>query len=98
MTFDLSLNLACSIEALSHVRVYFGAVVEKLEEWKKAVQARGLGASRPLPPALERPWGVTLHAMMCLLGPPEVDPNGSVALLEELDALDDIATPDRQKL
>jgi hypothetical protein len=70
----------------------------QLEEWKKAVQARGLGASRTLPPAPERPWGALLHEMMCLLGPPDVDLNDSVALLEELDALDEIATPERQKL
>jgi hypothetical protein len=70
----------------------------QLEEWKKAVQARGLGASRTLPPAPERPWGVLLHEMMSLVGPPDVDLNDSVALLEELDALDEIATPERQKL
>jgi hypothetical protein len=42
--------------------------------------------------------GSLLHEMMCLLGPPDVDLNDSVALLEELDALDEIATPERQKL
>jgi hypothetical protein len=36
--------------------------------------------------------------MMCSLGPPDVDLNDSVALLDELDALDDVATPERQKL
>jgi hypothetical protein len=70
----------------------------QLDEWKKAVQAKGLGAkSTPAPPP-QRPWGVNLHEMMCLLGPPDVDLNDSVALLEELDALDEVATPERQKL
>ena len=74
------------------------AKVRLQADWKKAVQAKGLGASRTLPPAPERPWGVLLHEMMSLLGPPDVDLNDSVALLEELDALDAIATPERQKL
>jgi hypothetical protein len=71
----------------------------QLEEWKKAVQVNGLGAKPTSPPSPpQRPWGVNLHEMMCLLGPPEVDLNDSVALLDELDALDEIATPERQKL
>jgi hypothetical protein len=70
----------------------------QLTEWKRAVQLKGLGATPTPAPPPQRPWGVSLHEMMCLLGPPEVDLNDSVALLEELDALDEVATPERQKL
>jgi hypothetical protein len=70
----------------------------QLTEWKKAVQVKGLGATPTPATPPQRPWGVSLHEMMCLLGPPEVDLNDSVALLEELEALDEIATPERQKL
>src|SRR6202044_2481911 len=56
----------------------------QLAEWKRAVQVKGLGATPTPAPPPQRPWGVNLHEMMCLLGQPEVDLNDSVALLEEL--------------
>jgi hypothetical protein len=70
----------------------------QLAEWKRAVQVKRLGATPTPPSPPQRPWGVNLHEMVCLLGPPEVDLNDSVALVDELDALDEIATPERQKL
>jgi hypothetical protein len=70
----------------------------QLAEWKRAVESRGLRSTLKSSAPPQRPWGVNLHEMMCLLGPPEVDLNDSVALLEELDALDEVATPERQKL
>jgi hypothetical protein len=68
----------------------------QLAQWKEVVQSKGLGAA--LTPALvaQRPWGINLHEMMCLLGAPGVDLNDSIALLDELDALDDVATEERQ--
>jgi hypothetical protein len=70
--------------------------------FKSAVQSKGLGMpSAPLPSATSaspapRPWPVTLHEMMCLLGPRETYLDDPAALGDELDALDQVATPERQ--
>jgi len=75
----------------------------QITQWKKDVGSKGLGASSThattAPPApAQRPWPVHLHEMMCLLGPREADLDDAVALVEELDALDEVATPERQTL
>jgi hypothetical protein len=65
-------------------------------------KSKGLGTASPPGPmatpsaSVQRPWPVTLHEMMCVLGPRETDLDDRVALLDELDALDEVATPDRQ--
>jgi hypothetical protein len=68
----------------------------QLAAFKTAVQSNGLGATLKGDPTVHRPWGVTLHEMMCLLGPPDVSINDSLALEDELDALDAVATTERQ--
>jgi hypothetical protein len=69
----------------------------QLAQWRDAVSSKGLGAALPLPPTAQRPWGIN-HEMMCLLGPPDVELNDSAAVLDELDALEEVATDERQKL
>ena len=73
-----------------------------LSAWKQTVQSKGLGATAtpaptttPLPP-VQRPWPITLHEMMCLLGPRETDLDDAIALVDELDALDEVATREHQ--
>lgn len=74
----------------------------QLAAFKAAVQSHGLGApilvsSTATPsPTAQKPWPVTLHELMCLLGPRETDLDDAVALVDELDALDEVGTRDRQ--
>ncbi len=74
----------------------------QLAAFKSVVQAKGLGATAlPTPsstpsPSVQKPWPITLHELMCLLGPRETDLDDAVALVEELDALDEVATRERQ--
>jgi len=70
----------------------------QLAQWKEAVQTKGLGGPLASGPSAQRPWGINLHEMMSILGPLDVDLNDSFALLDELDALDAVATDERQKL
>jgi len=74
----------------------------QLAAFKSAVQAKGLGAHVLASPAVtsspptQKPWPVTLHELLCLLGPRETDLGDAVALVDELDALDEVGTRDRQ--
>jgi hypothetical protein len=68
----------------------------QLTAWKSAVQSTGLGATLKTDPGVQRPWGINLHELLCLLGPREEDLDAPVALAGELDALDEVATPERQ--
>ena len=60
------------------------------------MQSHGLGATLKTPAPAQRPWGVNLHELMCMLGPRETDLNDPLALGDELDALDEVATPEHQ--
>jgi hypothetical protein len=68
----------------------------QLAAFKAAVGSHGLGATAMPSVSAQRPWGINLHEMMCLLGPRETELSDPVALVEELDALDEVATPERQ--
>ena len=68
----------------------------QLAAFKTAVQWKGLGATLKADPGAQRPWGINLHELLCLLGPREEDLDDAVALADELDALDEVATPERQ--
>ena len=68
----------------------------QLAAWKSAVLSKGLGGTLKTAPAVQRPWGINLHELMCLLGPREEDLDDPVALADELEALDEVATPERQ--
>jgi hypothetical protein len=74
----------------------------QLAQWKQTVHSEGLGATTltspaaSRAPAVQRPWPVTLHEMMCILGPRETELGDPFALADELDALDEVATPERQ--
>jgi hypothetical protein len=68
--------------------------------FKSAVLSKGLGATAMSPPTATpspvRPWPVTLHELMCLLGPRETHLDDAAALADELDALAEVATHERQ--
>ena len=70
----------------------------QVAQWKEAVQSKGLGAPLGSSPSAQRPWGLNLHEMMSLLGPFDATLNDSFALVDELDALEEVATDERQKL
>jgi hypothetical protein len=76
----------------------------QLAHWKQTVHSKGLGATTTMSPtatpspSVQKPWPITLHEMMCVLGPREMDLDDRVALVDELDALDEVATTERQAL
>jgi hypothetical protein len=68
----------------------------QIAAFKTAVESRSLGTTLAPAPSPQRPWGISLHEVMCLLGPREADLGNAVALADELDALDEVATPERR--
>ncbi|MGH7298516.1 MAG: hypothetical protein ACRELB_26485, partial [Polyangiaceae bacterium] len=68
-----------------------------LAAWKDSVRARGLGAGLRLAPSDTTAWPLVLHQIMETVGPPRAI-DASVEAIEEVEALDAVATDDLRDL
>jgi hypothetical protein len=69
----------------------------QVADWKSTVRTTGLGVGLRTAPSGATPWALVLHKLMDAMGPPQ-NLETSVGIIEEADALDDIATDDKQEL
>ena len=67
----------------------------QLAQWKSTVRSSGLGVRMSDAPSERTAWPLVLHELMSVVGPPR-DLKTSVAVIEEVDALDGVSTDDRQ--
>lgn len=69
----------------------------EIAQWANGVRSSGLGAGLRTEPSKSTAWSLVLHELMDALGPPR-DVTSTIGAIEEIEALDDIATPGRQEL
>jgi hypothetical protein len=68
----------------------------QVAEWKSTVRTTGLGVGLRSAPSAATPWALVLHELMDAIGPPR-SLETSVGVIEEADALDEVATDERQE-
>jgi uncharacterized Zn-binding protein involved in type VI secretion len=71
------------------------ATDDQIAEWTTTVRVAGLGSRLNGAPSDSTAWPLILHELMAALGPPR-PLDSSLALIEETDALDAVASPDQQ--
>ena len=69
----------------------------QLAQWKTVVRTSGLGSGLRAAPSETTAWALVLHELMDTVGPPR-NLHASIGVIEEVDALDHIATDDEQDL
>ncbi|MHB8696306.1 MAG: hypothetical protein ACYDHH_34260 [Solirubrobacteraceae bacterium] len=67
----------------------------QLAQWKSTVRTNGLGSGLTSAPSSATAWPFVLHELMETVGPPR-EHDTSVATVEEIDALDEGSTCERQ--
>lgn len=68
----------------------------EVAHWKSAVRTNGLGAGFKAAPSVQTAWPLVLHELMDAVRPPRAL-DTTVNVIEEVEALDDIATDERQQ-
>ncbi len=68
----------------------------EVARWKSTVRSTGLGSERLASPSAQAAWPLVLHDLMEMLGPPR-SLDTSVGVVEEIEALDGIASDARQE-
>jgi len=69
----------------------------QLAQWKSTARSNGLGSGLRTAPSPATAWPLVLHELMETVGPPR-DFETTVATIEEIDALDEASTGERQEL